>query len=53
MVSFFERTWFLWWMFALIVITRRGQMLSTDFASSSLDSSLPSHHESGDETDKE
>jgi hypothetical protein len=39
MVSFFERTWFLWWMFALIMIARHGQMLSADFASSGLDSS--------------
>jgi hypothetical protein len=53
MVSFFERKWFLWWMFALIVIAHRGQMLSADFASNSLDSSFPGHQESRGETNVE
>ena len=28
MISFFEKTWFLWWMFAVVVILRWHHVLS-------------------------
>lgn len=39
MTQFFERTWFLWSLFALVVIARRSPMLSEDFAQKSRDPS--------------
>jgi hypothetical protein len=43
MTSFFERTWFVWWVFAVIVIVRRSHLLVSDFGLSDLDTSP--HHE--------
>ncbi|HXM11273.1 MAG TPA: hypothetical protein VN946_15080 [Terriglobales bacterium] len=43
MTSFFERAWFVWWVFAVIVIVRRSHLLVSDFGLSDLDTST--HHE--------
>jgi hypothetical protein len=45
MTSFFERTWFVWWVFAVIVILRRSHLPVSDFGLSDLATS--SHHEGG------
>lgn len=43
MTSFFERAWFVWWVFAVIIIVRRSHLLVSDFGLSDLDTST--HHE--------
>jgi hypothetical protein len=46
MTSFFERTWFVWRVFAVIVIVRRSHLLASDFGLSDLDTSTPHEDES-------
>jgi hypothetical protein len=38
MILFFEKTWLLWWMFAVVVILRWFHVLSADPGSDALDS---------------
>jgi hypothetical protein len=47
MISFFEKTWFLWWMFAVVVILRWHHVLSAYPGSESLDSPKQEQSELG------
>jgi hypothetical protein len=50
-ILFMEKTWFLWWVFAIVVIVRWFHLLSMDTESALLDSLESAHRQSHIDSD--
>jgi hypothetical protein len=46
-IAFMEKTWFLWWMFAIVVIVRWFHALPPDTQPEALDAPLSAHEPCG------